>query len=137
TEEQVKAIFQKRMSGQEPTAEERALLRRVFAGMGGGQNGGSRNQPDTRIGGRYIVFARRGGTIVPRNLKTDLTGLDYTQVVSRLKPEDSVRVLPSASLVQSQQEFKERVTRVTGTGLPGMQSPQQGTSKAPTTPTRP
>jgi HlyD family secretion protein len=137
TEEQVKAIFQKRMSGQEPTAEERALLRRVFAGMGGSQSGGSRNQPDTRFGGRYIVFARRGGTIVALNIKTGLTDLDYTEVVSGLNPEDSVLVLPSASLVQSQQEFKERVTRVTGTGLPGLQSPQQGTSKAPTTTTRP
>jgi len=37
----------------------------------------------------------------------------------------------------SQQEFEERVTRVTGSGLPGLQSPQQGTSKAPTTTTRP
>jgi HlyD family secretion protein len=137
TEEQVKAILQKRMSGQEPTAEERALLRRVFAGMGGSQSGGSRNQPDTRFGGRYIVFARRGGTIVPLNIKTGLTDLDYTEVVSGLNPEDSVLVLPSASLVQSQQEFKERVTRVTGTGLPGLQSPQQGTTKAPTTTTRP
>jgi HlyD family secretion protein len=137
TEEQVKAIFQKRMSGQEPTAEERAVLRRVFAGMGGSQSGGSRNQPDTRFGGRYIVFARRGGTIVPLNIKTGLTDLDYTEVVSGLNPEDSVLVLPSASLVQSQQEFKERVTRVTGSGLPGLQSPQQGTSKAPTTTTRP
>jgi HlyD family secretion protein len=136
SEEQVKAIFQKRMSGQEPTAEERALLRRVFAGMGGGQSGTSRNQPDTRFGGRYIVFTRRGGTIVPVNVKTGLTDLDYTEVVSGLSPEDSVLVLPSASLVQSQQEFKERVTRVTGSGLPGLQSPQQGTSKAPTT-TRP
>ena len=137
SEEQVKAIFQKRMSGQEPTADERALLRRVFAGMGGGQSGGSRNQPDTRFGGRYIVFARRGGTIVPLNVTTGLTDLDYTEVVSGLNPEDSVLVLPSASLVQSQQEFKERVTRVTGSGLPGLQSPQQGTSKAPTTTTRP
>jgi len=137
SEEQVKAIFQKRMSGQEPTADERALLRRVFAGMGGSQSGGSRNQPDTRFGGHYIVFARRGGTIVPLNVKTGLTDLDYTEVVSGLNREDSVLVLPSASLVQSQQEFKERVTRVTGSGLPGLQSPQQGTSKAPTTTTRP
>jgi hypothetical protein len=42
-----------------------------------------------------------------------------------------VLILPSASLVQSQQEFKERVSRVSGSGLPGLQS-QQGTSKAPT-----
>jgi HlyD family secretion protein len=134
SEGQVKAIFQKRMSGQEPTAEERALLRKVFAGMGGGGQGGksSQNQPDTRFGGRYIVFARRGGAVVPLNIRTGLTDMDYTEVVSGLEPGDSVLVLPSASLVQSQQEFKERVSRVTGSGLPGLQSPQ-GTTKAPAT----
>ncbi len=70
---------------------------------------------------------------MPLNIRTGLTDLDYTEVVSGLNPEDSVLVLPSASLVQSQQEFKERVTRVTGTGLPGLQSPP-GDLQGPTPP---
>ena len=44
---------------------------------------------------------------------------------------DSVLVLPSASMVQSQQEFKNRVRSMTGGGVPGM---QQSTTNRPTTP---
>jgi HlyD family secretion protein len=134
TEAQVRSVFQKRLSGQEPTAEDRALMRKVFAGSGGFQSGGGRasgGQPDNRFGGRYIVFTKRNGKVTPVNIRTGLTDLDYSEVVSGLTESDSVLVLPSASLVQSQQEFKQRVSRVAGSGIPGMQS-QQGTSKAPT-----
>jgi hypothetical protein len=55
-------------------------------------------------------------------------------VLSGLAEHDSVFVLPSASLVQSQQDMKERMNRVTGGGgVPGMQ--QQG--GAPATGARP
>jgi HlyD family secretion protein len=134
TEAQIKAIFAKRQSGREPTAEERALLRRVFAGGDQSAGGGRpKAQPDTRFGGRYIVFVSRGGKPIPVNVRTGLTDLDYTEVVSGLTDSDSVLVLPSASLVQSQQEFKDRVSRVSGTGIPGMQAQPSSGSKAPTT----
>ncbi len=56
---------------------------------------------------------------------TGLTDLDYIEVRSGLEAGDSVLVLPSASLVQSQQDAQERINRVTGGGgLPGMR--QQG-----------
>ncbi len=46
-------------------------------------------------------------------------------MVEGLQASDSVLILPSASLVQSQQEAQERITRMTGGGgVPGMQ--QQG-----------
>ncbi len=70
---------------------------------------------------------KHGGPPTARNVRTGLTDLDYSQVIQGLEPGDSVLLLPSASLVQSQQEFKERVNRVTGGGaVPGMQQqPQQ------------
>jgi hypothetical protein len=44
-------------------------------------------------------------------------------------------VLPSASLLQSQREFRERFQRMTGGGLPGMQqqqpAPRGGGGQAP------
>jgi hypothetical protein len=62
-------------------------------------------------------------------IRTGLTDLDYSEVVEGLQPNDSVLVLPSASLVQSQQESQERINRMTGGGgVPGMQ--QQGTTAA-------
>ena len=53
-----------------------------------------------------FVTTPEGPKAVP--VRTGLTDLDYTEVVSGLKAGDSVLVLPSASLVQSQQEFKNR-----------------------------
>jgi HlyD family secretion protein len=80
-------------------------------------------------GSRYIVFVTRNGKPTPAWIRTGLTDLDYSEVVEGLTGADSVLVLPSASLVQSQQESRERVNRITGGGaVPGMQ--QQGTQPA-------
>jgi HlyD family secretion protein len=71
---------------------------------------------------RYIVFVTRSGKPTPVWIRTGLTDLDYSEVVEGLTASDSVLVLPSASLVQSQQESRERVNRITGGGaVPGMQ----------------
>jgi HlyD family secretion protein len=96
---------------------------------GRGQNGGgARRSRDTDAGvGRYIVFAKRNGTATPVWIRTGLTDLDYSEVLQGLQPGDSVYVLPSASLVQSQQDMRQRMNQVTGGGaVPGMQ--QQGGS---------
>jgi len=131
TEKQVRAIFSKRMGGQEITAEERALLRKVFQGMGG--PGGRRpTATDSRFGGRYIVFVERDGRPVATNITTGLTDLDYAEVSSGLKEGDSVLILPSAGLIQEQKEFSERINRLTGGGgLPGMKSNQQSSQQSP------
>jgi hypothetical protein len=58
-------------------------------------------------------------------IRTGLTDLDYSEVREGLEATDSVLILPSASLVQSQQESQERANRITGGGgLPGLR--QQG-----------
>ena len=87
------------------------------------------------FGSRYIVFAKRNGQIVPVWIRTGLTDMDYSEVVEGLNASDSVLVLPSASLVQSQQDMKDRVNRATGGGgaVPGMK--QQTTQ--PSAGTRP
>ena len=99
------------------------------AGTGGGAaNGGARSARAGGIfGGRYIVFVRRPGGPEPVWVRTGLTDMDYSEVREGLAPTDSVLVLPSASLVQSQQEAQERINRMTGGGgLPGMR--QQGST---------
>lgn len=127
TAAQIQKIMQKRASGEQPTADEQALLRKVFQGMrgaGGAGNrmGGNRRNNAADFGGAYVVFAMRGTQIVPVNIRTGLTDLDYSEVVSGLKEGDSVLVLPSASMMQSQADMKERINRVTGGGgVPGMQ----------------
>jgi HlyD family secretion protein len=145
TEAQVQALFRKRMSGGQLTPEERALMRQVFQGMGGGgasrggpESGARTAGPDTRFGGTYIVFVRREGKPVATNIATGLTDLDYSEVTSGLTEQDSVLLLPSASLVQAQKEFTQRIQRMTGGGgIPGMSSQNQSGSKSSSTPGRP
>ncbi|MEO8635362.1 MAG: efflux RND transporter periplasmic adaptor subunit [Gemmatimonadales bacterium] len=137
TEAQVKAIMQKRMGGGEPSAPERALLRKVFAGMSGGARpvgGGRGASGDASSGGRYIVFVRRDGVPYAKNVRTGLTDLDYSEVVDGLEDGDSVLVLPTTSLIESQKDAAERTQRITGGGgIPGMANP----TATPTTPTTP
>jgi HlyD family secretion protein len=88
--------------------------------------GGARGRSaDPSFGGRYIVFVKRPEGPKPVWIRTGLTDLDYSEVVDGLQGSDSVLILPSASLVQSQQESRERINRITGGGgLPGMQQQQ-------------
>jgi HlyD family secretion protein len=99
-----------------------------FQGRGGMR--GRRGQAQGE-GSRYIVFVKRNGQPAPVWIRTGLTDMDYSEVQDGLKESDSVLILPSASLVQSQQDMRERFTRATGGGaVPGMQQAPQ-TSGAP------
>ena len=123
TAEQAQAVFGKRMSGAALTPAEQALLAQVRSQFSGG--GGRRNEASGG-GTGYIVFALRGGAPVPVSIRTGLTDQDYMEVTSGLTEQDTVLVLPSASLVQSQQQFRQRFQNVTGGGLPGVrQQPAQ------------
>ena len=145
TAEQVRAAFQKRMSGQTLTPAEQAVLQQLRsqfqrAGGGEGGGGGGGGQGGTGRGGRgargelgnnFIVFALRHGQPVPVAIRTGLTDQDYIEVTSGLTEQDTVLVLPSASLVQAQQQFRQRFQNVTGGGLPGLR--QQQSQNAPAT----
>lgn len=138
TEPQVREIFRKRFSGGTLTAEEQQTMQKVMQNFGGGRGGAGRPKTsnDFQFGGNYIVFVKRNGQAVPVMVKTGLTDLDFSEVESGLTLSDSVLVLPSASLVQAQEEFKTRMTNMTGGGaVPGMRS--ASTASAPSTSVRP
>jgi HlyD family secretion protein len=129
TPEEVRAAFAKRMSGAELTPAEQALLaqlRSQVQGTGGGGAGGSRQgrTANGAEGASYIVFVLRGGKIMAVPIRTGLTDQDYIEVTRGLTEQDTVLVLPSASLVQSQQQFRQRFQNVTGGGLPGVRQQQ-------------
>jgi len=110
------------------------------ASRAAGGDGGARNPRGRplRGGGQYVVFVTRNGQPTPTWIRTGLTDLDYSEVLQGLSSGDSVLVLPSASLVQSQQEMRERFTRVTGGGaIPGMQQQQQQQGTQPSGSGRP
>jgi hypothetical protein len=138
TEEQMRSLFRKRMSGEPLTPQEQAILSRSRAQLGSASASGG-GAPRRRFGagnqyqfgGSYIVFVLREGQPTPVRVRTGLTDLDYSEVVSGLTERDTVLMLPSASLVQSQQEMRERFNRMTGGGgLPGMRQ-QNGSAGAP------
>jgi HlyD family secretion protein len=136
TEAQVRAAMQKRMSGGTLTPAEQTMMRQVFAAFrpqGGGGGGGRQmrfGNPPTDQGGSFIVFVLRDGKPTPLQIRTGLTDLDYVEVLSGLTEKDTVLVLPSASLINAQRDMRERMQRMTGGGLPGVQQQQ------PTTTTR-
>ncbi|MGH7582638.1 MAG: efflux RND transporter periplasmic adaptor subunit [Gemmatimonadales bacterium] len=102
-------------------------------GFGGGRGGrgrggrGSRSGgSDYMFGGRYIVFAEKAGKPTPVYIQTGITDLDYSEVrIGALAEGDSVLMLPSASLIESQQQMQQRMSR--NAGLPGQTTkPQAG-----------
>jgi HlyD family secretion protein len=143
TEAQVRSAFQKRMSGQPLSADEETAMRAMraaFQRMGGGAGGAGgagmrRNQGEPSS---YIVFTLTKGKPTPVQIRTGLSDLDYVEVVSGLTENDTVLVLPSASLLNSQRDMQQRMRAVTGGGLPGLQQQPTTTQQRPqATPTRP
>jgi HlyD family secretion protein len=139
-EADVRAVMAKRMNGQELSDDERALMRKVFARAGGGGGGSGRfgggsggGRQSRAMASSYIVFVLRNGKPVPVEIKTGLTDLDYIEVLSGLNEGEKVLMLPSAGLVNSQQQMRERFQRMTGGGgLPGVQQ-SQGSGQRPNT----
>jgi hypothetical protein len=62
----------------------------------------------------------RNGVPTPVPVRTGLTDLDYSEVLSGLSEGDTVLVLPSASLLASQQEWQERMAG-RASSIPGVQ----------------
>jgi len=144
TQAQVRSIFQKRFGGGTLTASEQQIMQQLMRGRGGAGGGRSRagTGNDFQFGGNYIVFVMRSGTPTPLMVRTGLTDLDYSEIVTGLAATDSVLVLPSASMVQQQEEFRNRMTNMTGGGaVPGMRSAPAGGAAGgaarPTTGARP
>ena len=93
---------------------------------GSGRPGGSgrpagEGRPDAdgyQFATRYWVFVQNGGQLRAVNVETGLTDLDYSEVKSGVEKGDTVVLLPSSGLVQSQQRLQDRMRQFTA--LPGM-----------------
>jgi HlyD family secretion protein len=81
------------------------------------------------VGGDFIVFVVRHGTMLAVRITTGITDLDWAEVRSGLTASDTVLVLPSASLTQSQAALQQRVQRLTGGGLPGVRQQQPSSAR--------
>ena len=103
--EQFTAIAAKRRSGEELTADERAVMQQVFASFqgsggasgrpGGGGPGGARPGPRAVTPVDYLVFVLEDGAPAVRRIRTGLTDLDYSEVLTGLTEADTVLLLPN------------------------------------------
>jgi HlyD family secretion protein len=80
------------------------------------------------FGGDYWVVALRGDKMVPTAVKTGLTDLEYSEVISGLSPGDRVLLLPSASLYEQQERLQQFISQRVGSGTP-FQSQSQGSPR--------
>lgn len=119
TAEQVRAAMAKRRAAQELTPDERAMMRKVFDGSGSGSGGGGRPTTGYQFGSSFWVVAVRGGRQVPVPVRTGITDLDRAEIVSGLEEGESVLLLPSSHLVETQQQLQSFVNRRVG-GVPGI-----------------
>ena len=83
-----------------------------------------RASADYLFGGEYWVVAMRGDNPVPVAVKTGLTDLEYSEIVSGLEPGDRVLLLPSTSLYEQQERLQEFINQRFGSTTP-FQQPQQ------------
>jgi HlyD family secretion protein len=131
-QDEVRRVFQKQQAGQALTPAEQALMqqaRQRFAQGGTNQRRRFGANNNFQFGGSYIVFVLRDGRPAPVRIRTGVTDMDYSEVVSGLTEQDTVLLLPSASLVNAQAQMRERMNRMTGGGaLPGMRSQTPSTS---------
>ena len=77
------------------------------------------------------MFVLRDGAPTPVQVRTGLTDLDYSEVTSGLTEKDTVLVLPSASLVNSQKQLQQRVQRSVAAACPGCAQQTGGTQGPP------
>jgi len=129
--DRVREIMSKRRNGETLTTEEQQLQRRVFqsAGGRGGQGGqgarggrrGTGQETDYRFGGEFWVVVSVNGEPLIRNVRTGVTDLDRVEILEGLNLEDTILILPSAHLVETQQDLQRRINRRVG-GVPGIQT---------------
>ena len=137
-QQMLRSIMTKRRNGEELTEEEQAFQRKMMqqwarqgggrSGRGGPPRGGgsrggapggggfdaqrSRSSPiESQFGGDFIVFALKNDQPVAVRVRAGVTDLDRTEIVAGLTEEDEVLILPSASLIQSQEYFQQRMRR--------------------------
>src|SRR5882672_1506383 len=97
---------------------------------GGGQAGApaaaaaAARSTEYQFSGDYWVIALRNGQPVPLAVKTGLTDLDYSEIVSGLESGDRVLLLPSTSLYEQQERLQQFITQRFSSSTPFQQ--QQG-----------
>jgi len=139
---QMQPIIAKRRNGETLTAQEQALVDQLQArmqqfgggrgggtggGMGGGGAAASASTTDYQFGGDYWVVTMKDGEVMPVSVKTGLTDLEYSEIVSGLDANAEVLLLPSSSLFEQQETIQSFISARFGSATPFQQSTGSGT----------
>jgi hypothetical protein len=101
--------------GQAPTKDNSGRRRRSRDDQGDGDT-------DYRFGGEFWVVVDEGdGETRIANVRAGLTDLDMVEIISGLDESDRVLILPSAHLVETQEQLQNWINRRVGT-VPGLGS---------------
>ncbi len=125
-------ITRKRRAGDTLSSEEQQLMRRVFSRAGGGNGGGGRRpgaaarsettDTDYRFGGDFwVVVQEDDGSTRIANVKAGLTDLNRVEIISGLDETERVLILPSAHLVETQEQLRRWINRRVG-NVPGIET---------------
>jgi HlyD family secretion protein len=82
-------------------------------------------QDEARSGGRFVSFVMRDGVTQPIAVLAGASDLDFSEIRSGLEEGESVLMVPSAGLLDAQQQQRERMNRMMG-GMPGTGRPPGG-----------
>jgi HlyD family secretion protein len=87
-------------------------------GPEGGGRPPARSDDEERGGSRFVSFVVRDGVTQPVAVLAGASDLDFSEVRGGLSEGDSVLMVPSAGLLDAQQQQRERMNRMMG-GMPG------------------
>jgi HlyD family secretion protein len=100
---------------------------------GPGERGADRHGAALGLGRGLWVVAMKDGREVPTPVETGITDLDRVEIARGLAEGDEVLLLPTASLVEIQQQIQDVASR--RGGIPGLtQPPAPGAQPPPATP---
>lgn len=116
----VQAIMRKRREGGTLDAQERALMQQLFRSAGAGGAGANGSALD--VGRNLWVITAQDGQYEPTKVRTGVTDLDRVEITDGLAEGDQVLVLPSASLIETQQMIQNFASR--RGGIPGITQTQ-------------
>ena len=103
---------------------------------GPGERGADGHGAAFGLGRGLWVVAMKGGREVPTPVETGITDLDRVEIAGGLTEGDEVLLLPTASLVEIQQQIQDVASR--RGGIPGLTQPRApGAQPSPATPRSP
>ncbi len=116
--ELVRSAMEKIRNNQTPSEMERQAMRQVLRNSNSTRPGRRSTSLDYQFGGDYWVLIVENEELIPRPVRTGITDLEYSEIVSGIDENEAVLLLPSSGLIERQERMQERINR--RMRLPGM-----------------